>query len=114
MDAYSILNAIPYMKSDAVLATILSVSGHSYRKTGAMMLFLRTAAGSEALVRAAWRRICKSGWLLCLRVVNAKSFHIICERKRIRFGGNQLAAAVQFVCCWSPLIRNFAHFSVAP
>jgi xanthine dehydrogenase accessory factor len=44
MDAYSILNAIPYMKSDAVLATILSVSGHSYRKTGAMMLFLQNCS----------------------------------------------------------------------
>ncbi|MFC5648493.1 XdhC family protein [Paenibacillus solisilvae] len=39
MDAYSILNAVQCLETDAVLATILSVNGHSYRKAGAMMVF---------------------------------------------------------------------------
>lgn len=48
MDTYSILNAVQHTQDDAVLATILSVDGHSYRKTGAMMLFFsdRSRAGS--------------------------------------------------------------------
>ena len=58
MEAYDILQAVESNAEARVLATVIHVEGHAYRKQGAVMLLMADGSyGEGAFLRAVWKGI---------------------------------------------------------